>query len=359
MEKSPVVHDFAPLVAGAWAAYERLELAEALSDFETAALQSPDSYEAQLGLARTYIRMRQEEQAYAAARRCTELDSERPEGYAALGMLDFLTDQFDEAQKSLTKAVELGPQEIEPRLTLAQVYADLNRFDDSHAEIESAHELIDRIADEALRRQMVAYSLHARAYIALAEGKTSEARDLAQEIVSYEADNPYAACLAYANLGLMEARNRHFDDAIAHLDRAFTMNPFFHRAGSALGRILLVRGEGERAAEVLERVIDAIPRVDGHTLHAYAAALAKAGRREEALIQYRAAVHTGLRGLEGLVARWNLVWLHHVGRIVVIAGGLALLLVWIVYGRPSAQTLTFGLILVVILALQRYFGRRK
>ena len=157
----------------------------------------------------------------------------------------------------------------------------------------------------------------------------------------------------------MEARNRHFDDAIAHLDRAFTMNPFFHRAGSALGRILLVRGEGERAAEVLERVIDAIPRVDGHTLHAYAAALAKAGRREEALIQYRAAVHTGLRGLEGLVARWNLVWLHHVGRIVVIAGGLALLLVWIVYGRPSAQTLTFGLILVVILALQRYFGRRK
>lgn len=351
--------EYVELIQQAMADYDGLRLGDALRNFEAAQALQPDSYEASVGLARTYTRMRRERDAYAAAQRCIELAPERPEGYTVLGVLHFLTDRLDEAVQALTKAIELAPEEIEPYLTRAQVYADLKRFDQAHIELEHSGELIDALPEEALRRQMRASALHAETYVLLAENKQAEASERAQEIMGYEADNPYAACLAYSNLGLMEARNQHYNEAVSYLERALSMNPFFYRAGGALGRILLVQNKAERAAEVLGKVVEIAPEIDAHTRHAYAAALAKARHREEALQQYRLALGAGLKGLEAWVARWNVAWLHPVGRYVIIAVAMAAVAVWLLVGRPSPEVLTFAALLVLILFLQRTLGNRR
>jgi cellulose synthase operon protein C len=346
------------LLAQAHAAYHALRLDEAVERYQEALAARPDDYDALLGLARTLTRRRDQEGARAYAARCVALGPSRYEGYAALGALHFLTDQFDEAIDALTEAVKRAPAEPEPHLTLTQVYADLRRFDEGGAELERGREGIRAMADDAYRRQMEAFAFHVETYLRLAEGKVAEARESAQEVIARQADNPHAACLAYSNLGILEARARRYDTAIEYLERAFAMNPYFHRAGGALGRILLVRNRNERAAEVLQQVLETAPSENGSIRYAYALALGRLKRRDAAREQYRQALDQGLRGGERLMARWQLIWQSRVGRQILVGIALLVVLLWVVLGNPSPTTLTFLALLVLIVVLQRTIGRR-
>ncbi|MHB1356714.1 MAG: tetratricopeptide repeat protein [Anaerolineae bacterium] len=347
------------LLAQGWSAYEALRIDEALQAFNAVAAQQPDNYEAQLALARTFIRMRREPDAIAAAQRCTELAPQRGEGYAALGVLYFLRDDLVKAQELLRRAIDLAPNDPESHLTLAQVFSDLRLYNEATDELTRARKLIAHIENEHLRRQLEASELHARTYVLLGQKKVAEAMASARDLTEYESENPYAACLAYSNLGLMEARLKHYDQAISYLQHAYSMNPYFYRAGSALGRVLFVKGHATRAMEVLGEVVRGMPDIDAHTRHAYAASLAKCGHRKEAHDQYRLAIRAGLKGLEWLVACWQIVWLSDVGRLVVIGIVLAALAIWIVFGKPSPQALTFGGVLIIIVIMQQLLGRRR
>jgi tetratricopeptide (TPR) repeat protein len=347
------------LLAQGHAAYHALRLDEAAALYRTALAARPDDYDACLGLARTLTRQRDQEEARAYAERCMALDPGRYEGYAALGTLAFLADRLDEARDALNDAVERAPHEPEPHLTLTQVYADLRRFDEARAELERGRETIRAIAEDGYRRQMEAFAFHVETYLHLAERKDAEARESAQEVIAREADNPHAACLAYSNLGILEARARRYDTAIEYLERAFAMNPYFYRMGAALGRILLVRNHNERAAEVLQQVLETAPPESGSTRYTYALALARLKRRDEARKQFHLALEEGLRGVDHLMARWQLVWQSRVGRQALIGLVLVAMLVWVVVGNPPPTTLTFLALLVVIVVLQRTVGRRR
>ncbi|MHB9032462.1 MAG: tetratricopeptide repeat protein [Anaerolineae bacterium] len=347
------------LLAQAWHSYEVLQIPQALEQFMSVAQQDPENYEAQLGLTRTYIRMRNEPAAVAAAQRCIELRPERGEGYAALGVIFFLDDKLKDAQERLQKAIALAPEDPEPHLTLAQVDSDLHQVNEAMDELQRARRLVARIENEHLRRQLEASELHARTYIMLGQNKVSEAMASARALTDYEQENPYAACLAYSNLGLMEARSKHYDQAIDYLQRAYSMNPYFYRAGSALGRVLYVKGQATQAAQVLGEVVRNAPDLDAHTIHAYAAALAKSGQRAEARVQYQAALKAGLKGLEAVVALGQLVWLSNAGRFAVIALVMAAAAAWLIFGKPSPSALTFAGILVILIAMQQLLGRKR
>lgn len=359
MEQNRPLDEVQNLLTQGWIAYEALRIDEALQAFNSAAALQPDNYEAQLALARTFIRMRREKDAITAARRCIELAPQRGEGYAALGVLSFLGDDLVKAQEQLRQAIDLAPNDPESHLTLAQVLADLHRYSEATDELTRARKLIAHIENEHLRRQLEASELHARTYVLLGQKKVAEAMASARDLTEYEGENPYAACLAYSNLGLMEARLKHYDQAITYLQRAYSMNPYFYRAGSALGRVLFVKGQATRAVEVLGEVVRRMPDIDAHTRHAYAAALAKCGRRQEAHEQYRLAIQARLKGLEWLVAYWQLVWLSDVGRLVVIGIALAALAAWIIFGKPSPQSLAFVGVLIIIVLMQQLLGRRR
>jgi tetratricopeptide (TPR) repeat protein len=348
------------LLAEARLAYKEIRLSDAAETYEAAVELAPDSYEAHLGLARTYTRMRLQDEARVAAEQCIALDPQRFEGHAALGVLLFLIDDNQEAAEALQEAIRLMPEDPEAHMTLAQVYADLGDNERSRNELNMAYRLVEWIEDEHERQQLLALYWHAATYQRLAAGRTKEAKEAAQEVLALQEANPYAACLAYSNLGIMEAREKHYDLAIEYLQQAYDMNPFFYRAGSALGRLYIMRNQPVRSAEVLEEVLEYTPPgEEAGTRYAYAMALGRSGRGQEALEQYQLALQGGLRGSDRLLARWQTIWLNSASRNIIIMLVLAATLAWVVLAQPSPQTLTFLGLVVVILILQRAYGRRR
>lgn len=340
------------------AAYDGLALEEARACYQAAQALRPQSYEAALGLARTQVRTREPEDAYAAAERCVQLDAHRAEAYATMGVLHFLTDRLDEAVSVLQQAAELAPADPEPHITLAQVYADQKRYADAEEELHRARVLADAMP-AAQHDAMVALVWHAETYIYLARGRARQARECVQQVLALEDANPYAACLAYSNMGIIEAHERHYDRAIEYLERAFSKNRYLYRAGVVLGRLLMLRGQHQRAVEVLEQALRVTPSGIGPYRYSYASALAKTGRRAEALAQYRQARLEGLTGPMRWLVHWHILWLNPAGRYALIGVVLAALMVWLLLSRPSPQVLTFLLVLVVIVVLQRTLGRRR
>ncbi len=340
-------------------AYRRLQLDEALTGYTRLLEIDPNHYDAQVGVARTLIRQRRQAEALAAAQRAVELDPARYEGHAALAVLYFLTDDLDKAEAAVQRAIALAPTEPEPHLTHSQIRADRKAFDEARTELDAAREQILHIADDDLRQEMLAFAAHTETYLLLAEGKGDDARAVAQSVIALEEANPHAACLAYSNLGILEARARRYGPAVEYLERAFEMNPYLEGAGTTLGRLLILRGDPARAAEVLSKLMEN-PCVHGGAPHlAYGLALARTGRRQEALVQYRQALDEGLHGSNAIMARWQLIWLSTTGRLVVIGLALAGLAAWLIWGNPSSQVLTLLVMLAVILVLQQLWNRSR
>lgn len=345
------------LLAQGREAYHALRLEEAATAYRAALEAAPDHYDALVGLARTLARMRQQQEAIQTAQRAIERDPNRPEGYATLGMLYFLTDDLPSASEALQRAIALAPQDPEPHLTRVQVLADERRFEEAEEALREARTLIERIEDTPLRQELEALAWHVETYLRLSQGDNLAATNAAQEVIARQEANPYAACLAYSNLGILEAKARRYEEAIAYLEKAYAMNPHFHRAASALGRLLLVQRHYTRAAQVLGITAES-PEASADVFYAYGMALAKSGEREKALAAYQEALRRGLGGLSRYIALWQTIWLREWGRYLMIGIALAAFLAWLVFAKPSAQTLTLFAVLVVILFLQRFLGGR-
>ena len=332
-------HTFQELLSQAQQALEEMRLEDALAAYQAAEALQADSYDVQVGLARTFTRMRRQQEAITAAQRARELAPQRFE--------------------VLQRAIELAPDEPEPHLTLAQVYADTGQSDEAEEELAKAREQIASLPDEAAQRRWQALAFHVETYLRLAQRRDTEALEAAQQVVALEDANPYAACLAYSNMGIIQARQRKYDLAIEYLQQALALNPYFYRAGSALGRLLLIRGRAQEAASVLADVLQRAPQENGSTRYAYATALAKAGRRQEAHAQFRQALAEGLNGVDALVARAQTIWQSDVGRYGIIGILLLGILLWLALARPSPQVMTLLAVLALIVILQRTLGRRR
>jgi len=340
-------------------ALQALRLDEALEAYLRVLEASPDAYDAHVGLSRVYTRMRRQDDAVASAERAVEIDPDRHEAYAMLGALRFLVDENEEAASALERAIELAPDEPEPHLTLAQVLADRKESEEAEAQLTRARELIEALPEEAERLAWRAMAHHVETYLHLADGQDGAAMEAAQEAIALEEANPYAACLAYSNLGIIHARQRKYDLGIEYLEKALALNPYFFRAGNALGRLLLVRNRAQEAVEVLEKALEQAPDENPSTRYAYATALAKSGRRAEALAQFRQALQQGLTGADALMARVQTVWLSQVGRYAVIGAVAVAAIVWFVVAKPSSSALTLVAVLVVLIVLQQTLGRRR
>lgn len=341
-------------------AYQSLRFGDALEAYQRALEHDPQCYAAQLGLARTLTRMRRQDEALAAAQRCVELEPDQADGHATLGILYFLLDDLDAAAAALERAMALAPEDPDAHLTLAQVLTDRKQYAEAEERLAQARELISHLPDAQTRDELSALAWHVETYLRLAQGDNIAATRAAQEAIALQDANPYAACLAYSNLGILEAKARRYDGAIEYFQQAYALNPYFYRAGAALGRLLIARRQYQRAAEVLEDAMSKAPeQARRETQYAYALALARSGQREKGLEAYRLALQDGLSGINRLLALWQTVWLHEYGRHIVIAVGLAALLLWLLVAKPSPQTMTLLAVLAAILVLQRVVGARR
>lgn len=340
-------------------AYHDLDLDSALAAYQEACSLDPTSYDAQLGTARTFSRMRRRDEALAACDRCVALDPDRYEAYAARGTLHFLADELDAAEGASRAALERAHDKPEPWLTLAQIFVDRKDFVAADRHIAEARSRIDALPEGSERDELIAMAWHVETYRHLLANNANAAREAAQHVIEMEEASPYAAALAYSNLGIMETRARHYDAAIEYLERAYQTNPHFYRAAGALGRVLIMRNQHARAAEVLEQVMSHEEGDSGDARYAYAVALAKSGRREEARAQYRLALTRGLKGPLWILAWWQVLWLYNPVRYAIAAVAAALLLAWILIGQPSQQAITLIVLVLVMVVLQKVLAKRR
>ncbi|NLT74564.1 MAG: tetratricopeptide repeat protein [Chloroflexi bacterium] len=349
----------AQLLAEADSAYRALQLDAALAAYRQAADAYPQSYEAQLGLARTLSRMRQRGQALEACDHCVEIDPTRYEAYATRAMLHFLADELDDAETCSRSALERADGEPEPWLTLAQIACDRRAFPLADQHIREARLRIEALPPGPERDESSAMAWHVETYRHLLADDLEQARQAAQQVIELEEASPYAAALAYSNLGILETRQRHYDQAIDYLERAHATNPHLHRAAGALGRVLIIRGNYEKAAEVLAQVLQHPEGESGESHYAYAAALAHIGRIGEATTHYREALSRGLTWPMRILALWHLLWLNRVARAALVALCVLLFLAWVAFGQPSQQAITLVVMIAVLVALQKYVFRRR
>lgn len=351
-------HQQQQLLEEARQAYRALRLEDTVAAYEEVLARDASNYEAHVGLARVYTRMRREKEAQRHAQESIDLAPDRWEGHAALGVLYFLIDQVPESRQALEKAASLEPESPEPLLTLSQVASDEGDYEEASEYLQEARRLIDEEEGEGRRDELRAMAWHAETYGKLSQGDREGALAAAEEVIALEEANPYAACLAHSNMGILEARARHYDRAVEHLTKACEMNPHFYKAASALGRLLIVQGRHEEAVAALEQALERGADGDSSTRYAYAVALAKTGRRQAALTQYEKAIQEGLDGIDGIIARAQMIWLSKWGRRILIGIPVAGLVAWFIFGQPSQQVLTLILVVVAVLVLQQIMGRR-
>ena len=113
----------------------------ALENFERAIALDPGDPASHAGLADTYTAMsdfgvaspaEMRPRAMSAAHRALELDSRSAEGHQALGRAQFLFDwNFAEADRSLTRALELNPDYMPAHQTMAWLKSALGRHDEA------------------------------------------------------------------------------------------------------------------------------------------------------------------------------------------------------------------------------------
>ena len=183
-------------------AYQSLRFGDAVEAYQRALERDAQCYAAQLGLARTLTRMRRQEEALAAAQRCVEMDPQQADGHATLGILHFLRDDLDAATEALERAMALAPGDPEAHLTLAQVLTDRRQYAEAEERLAQAREQIGHLSDAQARDELSALAWHVETYLRLAQGDNMAATRAAQEAIALQEANPYAACLAYSNLGI-------------------------------------------------------------------------------------------------------------------------------------------------------------
>ena len=183
-----------------------------------------------------------------------------------------------EALSFLEGVVHAYPDALEPYLTLAELYGESDRLDDSLG-------VLDRAARQFPDNVAVPFRLGA----ILAEAKRDAAAEQAfRGVLELEPDN--APALNY--LGYMLAdRGQRLDEAIELITRALAFeedNPSYR---DSLGWALFKRGDLTQAEEHLTRAADALP-LNSVVQDHYGDLLAEAGR-------YRDAVAAWTRALEG------------------------------------------------------------
>jgi TolB-like protein len=169
--------------------------------------------------------------AMAAARRALQLDPVLAEPHAVLGLGLFVYAwQWDEAERALRRAIELGPSYALAHMAYSNVLAAVGRSRDAFAEAELAQDL--------------------------------------------DPLSPLACVVIAMRLG--EARR--FEGALEHLRATLAMNPEFGTVHLHLGRICCMLGRYDEAERHLRQAPAGFPLAIGLLGHV----LARLGRRAEA-----------------------------------------------------------------------------
>ncbi len=240
----------------------RDELEKALSFFQQAIAEDPDYAPAYVGLADSYMLLRNttsaygtipSEEAMAKARPLIEmalaLDPGLAEAHASLGLL--LSEQFQlaDAEAELRRAIELNPNLANAHLWLANLLGGIGKDEESLEMLERTLEIDP-------------FSIPANGNYAgqmLARGKTGEARVRYQKLITLNPANPSG----YLGMGNVALTAGQYVEAARWIKKALELAPSSPGARQGLGSVYLTLGMTRKAAEYLYEVRDILFTIEG------------------------------------------------------------------------------------------------
>jgi class 3 adenylate cyclase/tetratricopeptide (TPR) repeat protein len=180
-------------------------------------------------------------QAKAAARKALELQEDLPDAQVALGMAVLFSDwDWRQAERHLTRAIELAPDLAQARFAYSCFLAAAGRLDDSV-----------RQGMEAVRRNPLApdYLLDVSMYY-LAKGDFSNAWAQTQAALELDRSNP----MVHLNVGWIHMTARRYGEAEQSFREALRLQPDDPLSLGSLGASLAAQGRRAEALEVVKRL---------------------------------------------------------------------------------------------------------
>lgn len=216
------------------------------------------------------------EKAKAYAEKALELDAESAESHASLGGIKFSYEwNWQEAEKHLTRSLELNPNYIKAYQRYAQLLSILGRHDEALTTIKKASEI--NPLSQAI--------LMAHFPILESRGDMDEALKLAEEFYLFDRNNSFAG-IAYGTF-LFHKGNYVRVIELGEEYLAKEINPakgdsLTHKWLSLLITSYARNGQPEKAAGLLGQ-LEELARDDSKALYSLAMNYAELGRREEAI----------------------------------------------------------------------------
>jgi tetratricopeptide (TPR) repeat protein len=266
-------------------------LTEADSAFQHILDAHPDQVYAALGHAQVAVDENQLDQADSAVMLVLAKQPNMPEAHNMKGLVLTLRKQHDSARREFTRAIELEPKYVTPRLFLAAMSFDDKHYDQAIGEYQELTRVAPRFAAGYLgeAQALVMAGKAPEAYLALESWKKADpANGLPFEVI--------------ANLRIVNGDIPH---AIDELKNGLTAHPDDVRLRAQLGSAYGALGDVRSAEAAYKAALVAEP-TNAEALIGMGDLSARAGQTDQALTDYRAA----LKGdPNSAIAANNIAWL--------------------------------------------------
>ncbi|NOT30679.1 MAG: tetratricopeptide repeat protein [Planctomycetes bacterium] len=187
--------------------------------------------------------------------------------YAVLGTAQYRSGEFERAERSFTRALELRPSSAEAHQKRGAMYAQQGRWQEAAAEFEATARLRPGLPEDRLLLAQALQTL----------GESARAETIARELLAELPRNPAPLIV----LAVGAAAREDSLGALRWLERALELDPRHALAWSHKARLLLQRGDGRGALSAFRNALDLDPS-NFEALYALAGALLAQGSLAEA-----------------------------------------------------------------------------
>lgn len=232
----------------------------------------PALVEANLHLARMYLRMRRLEDARVQLEEAIKKAPDNALVNAGMGELLFEEGQYSEARLSFERSAQTDPNLADAQLGLSRVALIDNRVEDAARYVSRALELDPTIKGGYLQQGLVFWS----------EGKLDEAITALDEAKKNEPSN----AKILIKLGAVKLDKKDLPGAEAALAGALSVEPRNHEANFYLARVKSRRAEHNQAIESMKAALDAAPK-NPHYRYEMGIILREAKKLQEAMEEWK------------------------------------------------------------------------
>lgn len=232
----------------------------------------PQKASSYYSLGNIYAETNRDREAFNYYNQALDLNSNYAEAYFSLGNLAMKQGKDEEAIANFLNAIQLNPDFAKPYVNLAYLYEKQGKLEESLVKLQKATQVNPNFAHAHKNLGSLLVKLDR-----LEEALISCSRSLALQ--------PDAS--AYLNLSIVQTRQGNLDEAIATLQTAISIDPYFTECYFRLGMALSLQDKLDEAISYLQKAVNIDP---SHTeaLFSLGDALAIQGKTMEALANYQA-----------------------------------------------------------------------